>query len=145
MHIKHFCALALGLAAITAQASDRTVMMPIAAAMSSPDAQAKLGNNIKYYFGDQKVPGKLTKLGSSKTSQKSNAFAKSDENVCNWVFLSAMLRLQQHAEKIGANAVVNIRSNYNNQEHSSSTEFECHAGAIMAGVALTADFVKVAE
>jgi hypothetical protein len=28
---------------------------------------------------------------------------------------------------------------------SSQTEFECHAGALMAGVALKGDFVKIAD
>jgi hypothetical protein len=28
---------------------------------------------------------------------------------------------------------------------SSTTEFECHAGAVIAGVALKGDFVKVAD
>lgn len=139
------CALALVAATSSAQAADRTVMLPIAAAMSSSDAQAKLGQDIKFYFGDQPVPGKTTPLGSDKTSQKTNAFGKSDDKACNWVFLSAMLQLQKRAHALGANAVANIRSNYNNVEKSSTTEVECHAGAIMAGVALKADFVKVAQ
>jgi uncharacterized protein YbjQ (UPF0145 family) len=56
-----------------------------------------------------------------------------------------MLQLQKRARDLGANAVINIVSNYNNVEFSSETEFECHAGAIMAGVALKGDFVKVAD
>lgn len=43
-----------------------------------------------------------------------------------------------------ANAVVNIVSNFNNVEMASATEFECAEGAIMAGVALKGDFVKIA-
>ena len=139
------CALGLVAAMAAAQAADRTVMLPIAAAMSSSDAQAKLGQGIKFYFGDQAVPGTSTPLGSDRTSQKTNAFGKSDDTACHWVFLSAMLQLQKRANALGANAVTNIRSNYNNVEKSSTTEVECHAGAIMAGVALKADFVKVAE
>jgi hypothetical protein len=33
-------------------------------------------------------------------------------------------------------------SNYKNVETASETEFECHDGAIMSGVALKGDFVK---
>lgn len=147
MHItsppKMMLVLALGAATFTAEAADRTVMMPIAAAMSSPDARAKLDESIKFYFGDQSAPGKQVSLGSSKTSQKTNAFAKTDATACNWAFLSSMLQLRHHAQKVGANAVINIRSNYNNQEMSSNSEFECHAGGVMAGVALKADFVRL--
>jgi len=30
-----------------------------------------------------------------KTNRKTNAFAKSDEDACNWVFLSAMIALKE--------------------------------------------------
>jgi hypothetical protein len=48
-------------------------------------------------------------------------------------------------QTIGANAVVNIVSFYQKNVMSSPTEFECHAGAVIAGVALKGDFVKVEE
>jgi uncharacterized protein YbjQ (UPF0145 family) len=54
-----------------------------------------------------------------------------------------MLRLQQRAKELGADAVVNIVSNYKNEEMSSETEFECHDGAMMSGVALKGEFVKL--
>jgi hypothetical protein len=143
---KHiFVAMTLCAAAVTAQAADKQVMMPLAPAMQSGDAQARLGDSVKFYFGDQKTPGVLEKLGSSKTSQKTNAFNKSDAEACNWVFLSSMIQLQKHAQQVGANAVINIVSNYKNNEHSSATEFECHVGTLMAGVALKGDFVKIAK
>jgi uncharacterized protein YbjQ (UPF0145 family) len=140
-----FCAMALCAASMTAQAADKQVMMPLTAAMQNGDAQAKLGDSVKFYFGDQKTPNVLEKLGSSKTSQKTNAFNKSDAEACNWVFLSSMIQLQKHAQKVGANAVINIVSNYKNNEFSSATEFECHVGTMMAGVALKGDFVKIAK
>lgn len=147
MHTQNMLVFALAMvsatASATAQANDRTVMLPLAAAMGANDAQAKLGNSVKYYFGDQQVVGAFKPLDSAKTSQKTNAFAKSDATACNWVFLSAMLQLQKHAQQVGADVVTNIRSNYNNEEKSSQTEFECHVGAIMAGVALKADFGKM--
>ncbi|MFL6671924.1 MAG: excinuclease ATPase subunit [Massilia sp.] len=113
--------------------------------MAANDVQGRLGNAVRFYFGKQKAPAVLKRIGVEQTSQKTNAFGKSDTTACNWAFLSAMLQLQKHARQVGANAVVNIVSNYKNVEFSSETEFECHAGAIMAGVALKGDFVRVAE
>ena len=46
---------------------------------------------------------------------------------------------------MGADAVINIVSNYKHKEMSSQTEFECHDGNIVSGVALKADFVKLAK
>jgi uncharacterized protein YbjQ (UPF0145 family) len=69
-------------------------------------------------------------------NRKTNAFNKSDEEACKWVFLSAMIALQERAIREGANAVVGINSYYKKNEVSSNTQYECHAGNIVAGVAL---------
>ena len=137
-------AAAIG-SAVPAHAADKKVMLPIADAMNDNDAKARLGDGVQFYFGNQPHPKVLEKRGSDKTSQKTNAFAKSDQKVCHWAFLSAMLALQKRANDMGANAVVNIVSNYGNKEYSSEVEFECHVGNIVGGVALKADFVKIAE
>ena len=131
--------------AASAHAADKKVMMPISAGLAANDAQGRLEDNIKFVFGKSALPKGAEKLGSDKTSAKTNAFAKSDEKVCNWAFLSAMLSLQKRAKEMGADAVVNIVSNYGNVEMSSETEFECHEGNVVGGVALKADFVKIAE
>jgi uncharacterized protein YbjQ (UPF0145 family) len=132
-------------AATTAHANDRKVLLPVEAAMNANSADERLGDSVKFYFGNQKAPAALKKLGVGQTSQKTNAFGKSDATACNWAFLSAMRQLQKHAQSVGANAIINIVSNHKNVVFTSDTEFECHAGAIMAGVALKGEFVKIAE
>lgn len=127
-----------------AHARDTKLMMPIAAALNANNAKERLGDSVQFYFGTQKTPSILNKIARDQTSQKTNSFGKTPETSCNWVFLSAMLSLQKRAVELGANAVVNIVSNYQNVENSSETEFECHDGAIMSGVALKGDFVKLA-
>ena len=52
--------------------------------------------------------------------------------------------MKQLASK-GGNAIVNIHSYYYKNAFSSSTEFECGAGAIMSGVTMVGDVVKLAE
>jgi uncharacterized protein YbjQ (UPF0145 family) len=128
-----------------AHARDDKLMFPIAPALEAKDAKEKLDGSVKFYFGDQQTPKILTKLGTDVTNQKTNAVSKSDERACNWVFLSAMIQLDKRAKQLGANAVVNIVSYYQKNVMSSPTEFECHAGNIIAGVALRGEFVKVAE
>jgi uncharacterized protein YbjQ (UPF0145 family) len=128
-----------------AYARDTRHLLPIAVAMEVRDAQDKLDRSVKFYFGDQAPPQVLTNLGSDVSNRKTNAFGKSDEKACNWAFLSAMVALEKRAQQLGANAVINIVSYYNKKVMSSATEFECHAGAIIAGVALRGDFVKFAD
>lgn len=127
------------------EARNTKLLLPIAVALAVKDAQDKLDGSIKFYFGNQVTPKILTKLGSDMSNRKTNAFGKSDEKACNWAFLSAMLALEKRAQQLGANAVVNIVSYYDRIVMSSPTEFECHAGAIIAGVVLKGDFVKLAE
>jgi uncharacterized protein YbjQ (UPF0145 family) len=129
--------------AMPAQARDTKLMLPVAAAMSANDAQNRLGETVKFYFGKQATPKVLERLSVDQTSQKTNSFGKSAETSCNWAFLSAMLRLQQRAHELGANAVINIVSNYKNVEMSSETQFECHDGTMVSGVALKGEFVKL--
>ncbi|HTH44307.1 MAG TPA: excinuclease ATPase subunit [Oxalicibacterium sp.] len=138
------CGVAMSVV-VPAQARDDKLLLPIADAMNAPETQEKLDSSIKYYFGHQKTPKVLKKLGTDASNKKTNAFGKADETACQWAFLSAMLSLEQRAKELGANAVVNIVSNYKKVEMSSETEYECHAGAIMAGVALKGDFVKTAD
>ena len=137
--------LAVSLTSFSASAADTMLKFPIAGAMAANDAQARLGDSVSFYFADQPTPKVLSKITSDKTSQRTNGFGKSAEKACNYVFLSAMLALQKRAQEVGANAVINIVSNFKDIEMASQTEFECADGAIMAGVALKADFVKISK
>jgi len=128
-----------------AQARDTKYLLPIAAALEVQDAKNRLDGSVKFFFGNQETPKILAKLSTDVTNLKTNAVGKSDEKACNWVFLSAMIQLEKRAKQLGANAVINIVSFYRKEVMSSATEFECHAGAVIAGVALRGEFVKIAE
>jgi uncharacterized protein YbjQ (UPF0145 family) len=128
--------------ATTAQARDSISEFEISTALNSAGSENLL--DIKLYFGDQKHPSLDRKIsGDVTTSQKSNAFGKSDETACNRAFLSAIIALQKRASRDGGNAVTNIRSNYKHNQFSSQTHFQCGAGNVIAGVALIGDTVKL--
>lgn len=131
-------------AAWTADARDTKHILPIAGALEVQDASEKLTGSVKFFFAGQKHPAIVKKFGSYVSNRKTNAFGKSDEQACNWALLSALVTFEKRAQELGANAVVNIVSYYKKNELSSATEFECHAGAIIAGVALKGDFVTIA-
>jgi imidazole glycerol phosphate synthase subunit HisF len=131
--------------AAPAQAGDTRIMLPIAGALAANDAQTRLGDSVKFFFGDQPAPKVLKKLGADQTSLKTIAIARPNENACNWVFLSNLLKLQERARELGANAVVNIVSNYDDVENPSASEYECHVGPLMAGVAFKGEFVTIAD
>ena len=110
---------------------------------SSINTQAKQAlYDVPVYFAGQQHAAITSTWGEVSTSRKTNAVGKSDEEACQWALLSALKVLQENAQKRGFDAVVNVRSNYQNKEFSSATEFQCGSGAIMAGVALKGDIVK---
>jgi len=114
----------------------------VANVLATEQAKEKL-SGVRYYFGAQKH-GKVSKrYGVFSTNKKSNAFGKSDQEACEWVFLSAMIQLKERAAALGANAVINIKSNYRGNLTSSDETFKCGAGAIIAGVALQGEVVTI--
>lgn len=123
-------------------ARDTLYMINYKDAMETAEAKSKIGDEIKFFFGEQKTPAIKDDLGEANTNRKTNAFNKSDLQACNWVFISAMLALRDRARQLGADAVINIQSNYKSKKVKSDTQFECGAGALMAGVALTGKYVK---
>ena len=114
----------------------------IESVLESDPGKAKL-TGIAFYFGDQAHPKVVKSLGEWSTSKKTNAFNKSDQEACDWAFLTAMITMQQRALREGGNAIINIKSNYKHVETSSQTEYKCGAGNIMAGVALKGTVVKI--
>jgi len=136
-----FCSVPL----TAAQARDTEHHFPIAEAMNTASAQDKLDGSVKFYFSGQKTPKVKTKLRDATTNKKTNAFNKSDKDACDWAFLSAMVQLQDKAKELEADAVINIQSYYKKDAFKSDTEYECHAGGLLAGVALKGEFVKLAK
>jgi len=106
-------------------------------------SQGKLDGSVRFYFADESSPAVVSRLGDASTSRKTSGVGKTDADACRWAMLSALLALQAQAKSLGANAVIGITSNYNQHPYASKTQFECHAGGIMVGVALKGTYAKV--
>jgi uncharacterized protein YbjQ (UPF0145 family) len=114
-------------------------------AMALEQTKSGLGDDVKFYFGDQK-PGKIEKtIGEFRSNKKTNAFNKTAKAACQWAFLGAMESLKARAIREGGNAVINIKSNYKNNMTSSNTTYQCGSGAFVAGVALVGTVVKIGK
>lgn len=126
------------------QARDTTHYLDFASVVEEATQAGRLDGSVKFYLAGNQPAGKVTVINPNiTTSQKTNAFNKSDEEACRWVLQSALIRLQQAAKTAGANAVVNVASNYKNKEYKDPAKYECHAGALMAGVALKGQLANV--
>ena len=128
-----------------AEARNTKYNMPIAGVTENPEYKDSLGSDVAYFFADQPTPKIDKTLGEYVTNKKTNSANKSDEKACQWAFLSALLQLRDRAKEEGGNAVVNIVSYYQKDTFSSRTDYECHAGAVIAGVALKGTVAKLAK
>ena len=127
-----------------AHARNTTEHFPLADVLAMPEAKAKLDPAIKIYLKGQSHPQVDKELGEGVTNQKTDAAARSDEHACRWAALDALIGLQRGAKARGANAVVDVVSYYKRQPFESATEYECHAGAVIAGVALKGEYATMA-
>jgi hypothetical protein len=138
------CAVgALMFTATVANARETLHKFPLESALAKAQASGQLASGIKLFFGKQAHAKPTAQLGPARTNKKTNFFNKSDQEGCEWAFLSAMITMTQYAQRVGGNAIVNIRSNYKNNEFSSETEYECGAGNVTGGVAVIGDVVKL--
>lgn len=131
------------LAATTTVARDTKVLRPVADAMATPDAKARLNMGVQFFFGNTAHPPVAQSFGEFMSNKKTNGTNKSDKDACEWAFLSAMLSFQQRAVAVGGNAVINIKSYYKQNEVSSETQYECGSGALMSGVTFKGEVVKL--
>ena len=132
----------LAVAAAPADARDTRQQFDIAQAIAAGKADGTLDGSVQFHFKGAPAP-RAERLGPATTNKKTNAFGKSDQVACQWVMLSALKALQAAAKARGANAVIDIESNYKSQPFSSATQYECGAGGLMAGVALKGVYAKV--
>lgn len=122
--------------------ADRIGEYDVQTALQRGYDEGVIDKSIPIYFKGQANPKYSKVIGEFKTNKKTNAFGKSDEEAVQWVFLSAVKQLLERAESEGGTAVINVVSNYRNKEFSSPTQFQCGAGAVIAGSALIGTVVK---
>lgn len=125
-----------------AHAKDNVVYFSLEKAVEAATASGKLDGSVKFYLAGTGPKGQVLQANAV-TNKKTNAVGKSDEKACVWVAQSALIQLQKAAKDAGANAVTNIVSYFRKHEYQSTTNFECHVGNIMAGVALKGDLARV--
>ncbi len=99
-------------------ARDDIESFSIKQALETADAREKLDPNINLFFGNSKHGAVVRSIGEWKSYKKTNGVGRAKEIACQRAFLSAAISLQQRASKTGGNAVIGIKSDYDNQKTS---------------------------
>lgn len=125
-------------------ADEQVVHLSFQDTVAAATKAGKLDGSVKFYLEGNQPAGHVDIVNDNvTTNKKTNAFGKSSQQSCDWALQSALLTLQSAARQAGANAVVDIQSNYNNQLHSDPKSYECHKGFLMSGVALKGKLAKI--
>ena len=125
--------------------ADRNVPLPhsIADALALPAYREQL-EGVAFYFGEQRHPAVDRTFRIVTTSRRSNASGDLDKEAsCARALVSALLHLRSMALSHGADAVIDVKSNYRHNEVSSKTEYQCATGFLMSGVALKGTLVRL--
>ncbi len=126
------------------RAGEKVANLSFQHAVAQATTSGKLDGSVKFYLAGHTPPGRVTVVNDNVTSsRKTNAFGKSIQESCDWAMQSVLIALQSSARSAGANAVIDIVSNYNNVVHRDPQNFECHKGFLMSGVALKAKLARV--
>ncbi|WP_420994009.1 excinuclease ATPase [Cupriavidus sp. 30B13] len=140
------------LAGTGAQAADQLLNQPIDKALASAEARSRVDPSIRLLFGFNRLPDaqggqsyktvKRIRRPVDNSSATGGAPPPGDEELCATTFVQAVQELQQRAMKEGGNAVVDIRSNWKNDETASDSTYVCAKGAAYIGVALKGVVVR---
>ena len=126
------------------QARDTALYLPFDQVVTEAISTGKIDGSVKFYLAGNTPAGQVNVISpGTVTNKKTNAFNKTDYQACSWALQSALITLHDAAKKAGANAVTNISSFYKRNERKDPKTYECHAGAVIAGVALKGDLSKV--
>lgn len=127
----------------TAEARNTRYTLAIADVKADPRYAEAVPDDVAFYFADQQHPAVENNFGEVVTNRKGNSAGRPDEEACRWTMMSALKQLHDSAVEQGGNAVINIVSYYRKEVFASSTQYECHAGAIISAVALKGTVVKL--
>ncbi len=148
------CLMAAGcLASGAASAADQLLNMPIDKALATPGAKERIDPSIRLLFGFKKIDGaqdpkvfktvKRIRRPVDTSKNTGEPPPPGDDALCASVFVEAVQELQQRATKEGGNAVVEIHSNWKDDETASDSTYVCAKGSAYIGVALKATVVRV--
>lgn len=144
----HVCALLVGIIGLSvnnAQADDTGYTLPYRDVLAMPQAQTRLDPAVRLYFGQQQYSQPSSLRHDYFVDRSGNALFNSAESACRNVALDNLVTLQERARAVGANAVVNIVSDYSRAPRQDNDSYQCHVGSLTANVSLKGTMVTLPD
>jgi len=135
--------LALALGAPAAHARDEQRLYAIADALATPMGRDRFDDTIRFFWAEQDTPAAQQSFSIHTAERKTFLPTRTELEACDQSFIEALASLRDAARKIGADAVVGIKSLYKNREFRSATQYECRLSYFSASVTLEGRLVKL--
>lgn len=148
MYRGYLCAFlvgVIGLSASKTQADDTGYVLPYRDVLAMPQAQTRLDPAVRLFFGQQQFPQPTSWRHDYFVDRSGNAVFSSAESACRNVALDNLVTLQERARAVGANAVVNIVSDYSRTPHQDNDSYQCHVGSLTANVSFKGTMATLPE
>ncbi|KAB0493862.1 excinuclease [Pseudomonas vancouverensis] len=144
MQVKALIAALLFSLLPSASHATNLMYMPFETVLSNALRAGRLDGSVKFYLAGNGPSANLHMLRANVVSDwPTNASNKSDFDACEWAVQSTLIELQDEAKRVGANAVTNIVSYYDQHARKDLNTYECRAGVFVARVALRGDLVRL--
>lgn len=132
---------ALGGLSPLVEARETELFFDVAQATESPLGKSRL-LSIPFYMKGGDAPVAVKLLSTWTQERASSGVMRTDKKTCDVAFLSALIALQESAQKEGGDAIVNIVSSTKGKTTESASQYRCIAGTTIAHVALSGDVIK---
>jgi uncharacterized protein YbjQ (UPF0145 family) len=123
-------------AGATSYAEDQVKHYPVKHALGSKVGKTKLLKYVRIYMKGADHPGVERRNREYKTSKRSSGANHSPQEACDVAFVSALIALQERADREGGNAVIDIYSLTKNDRYQNTDKYVCTTGRAMANVVL---------
>lgn len=142
--MKKKLALAFATLAVVTMAHARNdlLVLPLEDVVRMGLEQGKLDGSVQFYLSGARTPKVHARLGEGVSNKKTSGVGKGDADGCRWAALSALISFQESAKQKGATAVVDLHSFYKRNAVKNPATYQCHAGAVVIGVALKGTYAR---
>ncbi|PLX78466.1 MAG: hypothetical protein C0616_14330 [Desulfuromonas sp.] len=131
--------------ATIASAADNWLYMSVKDALQSDLAKDKLDSGISFFMKGQSHPRASDETREFTANKRARKFGRSQEEACQYAFVSALIAFQQRADKEGRNAAIDLYSITKDKKFESSDQYSCLVGGMVANVAIRGKVANIGK
>jgi uncharacterized protein YbjQ (UPF0145 family) len=136
--------LTAALAPLDAIARNVEYTLALDEVLRMPQAESELDGQVRFYLSGQFHSPIVMRHSEEVVTAKIRGAGEEEIETCKRAALKALVEYQRKARKMGANAIVDLVSYFDEKVFMSPAQFECHAGSRTVVVVFKGSYAKVA-